>query len=93
MTAKGDTVKFNMLYVIRVYPYTYIYKFKHIYCIYIGLGQFCIKNLKLENIQFVVDSFYLKKWKDIFKQNFLAQLACEFAWICEYLEASCIQHF
>ena len=47
MTAKGDTVKFNMLYVV------------------------CIKNLKLENIQFVVDSFYLKKWKDIFKQNFL----------------------
>ena len=31
-----------------------------------------------------------KKWKGIF---FLAQLACEFAWICEYLQASCIQHF
>ena len=24
---------------------------------------------------------------------FWAQLACEFAWICEYLQASCIQHF
>ena len=24
--------------------------------------------------------------------NFLAQLACEFAWIGEYLQASCIQH-
>ena len=35
MTAKGDTVKFNMLYVIRVFPYTYIYIFKHIYCMYI----------------------------------------------------------
>ena len=22
-----------------------------------------------------------------------AQLACEFVWICEYLQASCIQHF
>ena len=25
--------------------------------------------------------------------HFLAQLACGFAWICEYLHASCIQHF
>ena len=27
------------------------------------------------------------------KKFFFAQLACEFAWICEYLQASCIQHF
>ena len=27
------------------------------------------------------------------KKFFWAQLACEFAWICEYLQASCIQHF
>ena len=33
-----------------------------------------------------------KNWK-AFKQISLAQLACEFAWICEYLQASCIQHF
>ena len=30
-----------------------------------------------------------KKWKDIFL-NFLAKLACKFAWICKYLQASCI---
>ena len=29
-----------------------------------------------------------KKWKGILKKNFLAQLAWEFAWICEYLQAS-----
>ena len=34
-----------------------------------------------------------KKWKGILKICFWAQLACEFAWICEYLPASCIQHF
>ena len=33
-----------------------------------------------------------KNGKAFFK-FFLAQLACEFAWICEYLQASCIQHF
>ena len=35
-----------------------------------------------------------KKGKGIFKINFGAQQACEFAWICKYLQASsCIQHF
>ena len=29
------------------------------------------KNLKLKNIQFVVNSFYKKKWKDIYKNFFL----------------------
>ena len=33
-----------------------------------------------------------KKMERHFFLNF-AQLACEFAWICEYLQASCIQHF
>ena len=28
-----------------------------------------------------------------FLKKFVEQLACEFAWICEYLQASCIQHF
>ena len=49
-------------------------------------GSICIKNLKLKNIQFVVNSFYPKNGK-AFKNIFLAQLACEFAWICEYLES------
>ena len=29
-------------------------------------GSICIKNLKLKNIPFVVNSFYPKKWKGIF---------------------------
>ena len=29
-------------------------------------ASICIKNLKLKNIQFVVNSFYQKKWKGIF---------------------------
>ena len=31
-----------------------------------------------------------KKMERHFLNFFLAQLACEFAWICEYLQASCI---
>ena len=34
-----------------------------------------------------------KKMERHLKKIFWAQLACEFAWICEYLQASCIQHF
>ena len=34
-----------------------------------------------------------KNGKALKKNFFLAQLACEFAWICKYLQASCIQHF
>ena len=34
-----------------------------------------------------------KKMERHLLKKFWAQLACEFAWICEYLQASCIQHF
>ena len=34
-----------------------------------------------------------KKMERHFFKILLAQLACEFACICEYLQASCIQHF
>ena len=34
-----------------------------------------------------------KKIERHLKKIFLHELACEFAWICEYLQASCIQHF
>ena len=51
------------------------------------------KKFELKNIQFVVNSFYKKNGKDIFCKFFFAQLACGFAWICKYLQASCIQHF
>ena len=35
--------------------------------VYVKLaGSIFTKNLKLKNIQFVVNSFYLKKWKGIF---------------------------
>ena len=33
-----------------------------------------------------------KNGKAFSKKKVWAQLACEFAWICEYLKASCIQH-
>ena len=46
-------------------------------------GSVCIKNLKLTNIQFVVNSFYPKKWKGIFFwHNWLANLH-GFANICK----------
>ena len=50
------------------------------------------QKFEIKNIQFVVNSFYQKNGK-AFKKFFLAQLACEFACICEYLHASCIQTF
>ena len=34
-----------------------------------------------------------QKMERHFKIFLLAQLECEFAWICESLQASCIQHF
>ena len=34
-----------------------------------------------------------KKIERHLKKKNLHELACEFAWICEYLQASCIQHF
>ena len=39
------------------------------------------QKFEMKNIQFVVNSFYQKNGK-AFKKFFLAQLACEFAWIC-----------
>ena len=45
-------------------------------------GSICIKNLKLKNLL----ERHLKK------KNW-AQLACQFAWICEYLQDSCKKHF
>ena len=49
------------------------------------------QKFEIESIPFVVNSFYQKK--KAFKKKNLVQLACKFAWICEYLQASCIQHF
>ena len=36
----------------------------------------------------ILQKIHTKKQK-----HFWAQLECEFAWICKYLQASCIQHF
>ena len=41
----------------------------------------------------VCGKLILQKNGKTFKKFFLPQLACEFAWIGEYLQASCIQHF
>ena len=41
----------------------------------------------------VCGKLILPKNGKTFKKKIWAQLACEFAWICEYLQASCIQHF
>ena len=51
------------------------------------------QKFEIKNIQFVVNSFYQKNGNGFFFFNFLAQLAYEFAWICKYLQASCIKHF
>ena len=53
---------------------------------------FCIKNLKLKIYSLWSTHFTNKNGKAFFN-FFLAQLACEFAWICKYLQAYCIQHF
>ena len=56
------------------------------------LGQFVSKIWKWKNTVCSKLKFP-KKWKGIFFFIFLAQLACEFAWFCKYLQAFCIQHF
>ena len=55
-------------------------------------GSICITNLKLKDIQVVVNLFFPKNGNTFFK-FLLAQLACRFAWIYKYLQASCIQLF
>ena len=52
------------------------------------------ENQKLgEKKQSVGKFFYLKICKGKFFFNFFAQMACQFAWICEYLQASCSPNF
>ena len=50
---------------------------------------------KFEIEQYTVcGKLILPKKMERHKKNFFwAQLACKFAWICEYLQAFCIQHF
>ena len=57
------------------------------------LGQFV---LKFEIEKYTVCGKLILATKKIerhLKKKNLALLACKFAWICEYLKASCIQHF
>ena len=51
------------------------------------------KNFEIEKYTVCGKLILLKKIGRHLNFFFLAQLACEFAWICEYLQASCIQHF
>ena len=68
---------------------------------YTGNMQLCMLHIRLGQLvlKFEIEKYTVsgklilpKKMEKHFKKN-SAQLACEFAWICEYLQASCIQHF
>ena len=77
------TQKTDIFEVVPVLYYT-------VQCtVYNRLGQF-VSNQKFEIEEYTVCGKLILPKNFI---HFLAQLACEFAWICEYLQASCIQHF
>ena len=52
----------------------------------LGWVKNSIKNLKLSTLQVVVKPFYQNSWEENKKKYFFAQMACEFAWIFEYLQ-------
>ena len=56
-------------------------------------GSNIIKKLKLSTLQVVVKSFYQKSQEENKTNYFFAQMACKFAWICEYLQAFCSPNF
>ena len=56
------------------------------------LGQF-VSKFEIEKYTVCGKHILPKQIERHFFIFFWAQLACEYAWICEYLQASCIQHF
>ena len=63
-------------------------------CRHIRLGQYSMyQQFEIEKYRVCGKLILPNKLKDIFSKFFLAQLVCEFSWIFEYLQASCIQLF
>ena len=65
----------------------------HSTLLYSRLGQIVTKIRNWGKKQFVVKLFYPKICKGNNFFYFFAQMACEFAWICEYLQAFCSPNF
>ena len=91
---KGSGGWRGILYHIRtqcIIQYMYVHT-RRTYAL--GWVNLYLKKLKLKNIVFVVNSFYPKKMeRHLKKKIYWHNRLCEFAWICEYLKASCLQHF
>ena len=81
----------NCWEIFSLKPCNKIFHFGTRYRVFIRLGQF-VSKIEIEKCA-VCGKFFLPKNGKAFLNFFLAQLACEFAWICKYLQASCIPHF